>query len=243
MRRFLLVYYLPMKTINVISWNIFAGKDIPGVIRLLKKENPDFIALQEILAEKDGSNNQAAVIAEALGYTYIFASAHMLNPGGSYVLDYFGIERDMQWGNALVSRLPFKSSRTHRLSENLGRIMIEGCVDVEGEVLNLFSTHLVGGDEERHDAVRLEQARSLVALIPKNRSIIMGDFNAPPESPVISVLKDVVENTDPTPPFVSTRKGQKIDYIFTTADIHTRSHDTFASQASDHLPVGAELSF
>ncbi|HUX80980.1 MAG TPA: endonuclease/exonuclease/phosphatase family protein [Candidatus Paceibacterota bacterium] len=231
-----------MKTRTAVTWNIFGGQQLDGVVALLKELNADYIALQEVLQETDGTGNQAQTIAELLGMHMVYAPAHVLTPGGSYVLDYFGISRPMDWGNAILSVHPILAHRVHHLSEDHHRIALEATISVDGANCSVFSTHLVGGHSESLDALRLAQARELVSQVPANRALVMGDFNANAQSDVFMALSTVLTSSEPDPRRVPTRKGEQIDYIFTTPDFRVQSTEMPRSSASDHFPLVAKFS-
>lgn len=77
----------------------------------------------------------------------------------------------------------------------------------------------------------------------------MGDFNAMPESKTIAKVKEVLIDADsrnqPTwsvypagcPECNPQKVDIRLDYIFTTKDIHARSYWVESSKGSDHLPV------
>lgn len=229
----------------MVTWNIFAGQQLNGVITLLKELDADCIALQEVLQEIDGTGNQAEEIAKALGMYMVYAPTRTLTPRGSYVLDHFGISRPMDWGNAILSTHPILTHRVHHLSvsEKHQRIALEANISMDKEICTVFSTHLVGGHEEGIDALRLEQATRLTSLVPATRTIVMGDFNANPESDVFKMLSTVLKSSEPDPSRVPTRKGEQIDYIFMTADFHAQLTEMPRSLASDHFPLVARIAF
>lgn len=229
--------------LKVVTWNIFAGQKLDEVIALLKTIDADVIALQEVFEEVDGTENQAQKIAEALGMHFAYAPAHTLMPGDSYVLDYFHITRPMAWGNAVLTKEPISASKVHMLSEDLGRVAVEVTVNDSVGELHFFSTHLVSGPAERAQKVRLEQVKNLISFVPKVRTIVMGDFNAPPDDEVISIMNAVLTSTEADPTRVPTEGGRQIDYLFTTSDFERISGSMPHSEASDHFPLVATLRY
>ena len=97
------------------------------------------------------------------------------------------------------------------------------------------------------------QVEHLIKVLPKERAVLMGDFNATPESYIITRLEEALTNTDPSnaptwslypegcevcdPQAVDTR----LDYIFTTPDLKTHSPKVEKTDASDHLPVSVRI--
>lgn len=238
--------------LKVASWNIFGGKDLPGVIKCLKAIDADIVGLQEVLESEDGSENNARTVADVLGYEWIYEPAKLLTPSQSYVLQELGIGENRQWGNAVLSKFPIKEKRVHALSEVRKRIALEAVVDVGGEDLHFFSTHLVHSLDAAE--IRTEQAAALLALVPERRAIVVGDFNAKPETEAIQNMSRVLVQTESDltrftrgmhPEVYVTLdpdgKKKRIDYIFITRDLRAVSSDVVDSDASDHLPISATL--
>lgn len=229
-----------MSQLKLASWNIWGGKHLPEIIKCLEDLDADIIALQEVLQEEDGSSNNAKAIAEALGYEWVYETTKLLTPSVSYLLQEQGIRKSMQWGNALLSKQRILDSRTHLLSEVRTRIALEATIKVEHKDLHVFSTHLVHEPTQTSE-VQMTQIQNLLTIIPKEQTIVMGDFNAPPESAAIQRMTEVLKDTEKDPTKFTRPKtdgpNQKIDYIFTTQDIQTISSGTVSSAASDHIPL------
>jgi len=237
--------------LKVASWNIFGGRDVPGVIKCLKELDADIIGLQEVLADEDGSSNDAQAIAEALGYSWLYAPTELLTPSASYVLSQLGIGKNKWWGNALVSRYPMSGKQIHVLSQEHKRTALEATVAVGGTSLRAFSTHLVYGGG-RTAAVREAQAERLLAFVPSTAAIVMGDFNATPESDAVRKMSSVMTQTESNlarytigrhPELYHAADGatdkQRLDYIFTTRDLRALESGVVDSDASDHIPIFA----
>ena len=223
--------------LKIVSWNIWGGRKLPEIIQCLSEANPDIIGLQEVLQDEGGANNSAKAIADALGYTYIYETTTLLIPSISHLLEKHGIDKNMEWGNAIVSRYPISDRNVHVLSGDRKRTALEGTVTVEGKSLHIFSTHLVYAPAQPSE-IQAAQAQNLLKVVPKESGLVMGDFNATPDSKIIEDMASAMVNTEGDPAKY-TADGKKIDYIFSTADIKTLSSGTLDSQASDHLPVYA----
>lgn len=223
--------------LKIVSWNIWAGRKLPETIQCLSEANPDIIGLQEVLQEEDGTNNSAKAIADALGYTYIYETTTLLLPSISHLLEKHKIDKNMEWGNAIVSRYPIKESRLHVLSGDRKRTALEATIEVEGKTLHVFSTHLVYASAQPSD-IQSTQMKNLIKIAPKESGLVMGDLNATPDSDIIKTMSKVMMNTEGDPTKI-TADDKKMDYIFSTADIKTLESGTLDSQASDHLPLYA----
>ena len=98
------------------------------------------------------------------------------------------------------------------------------------------------------------QAENLIKLASKEKTIIMGDFNALPESTVIQKMNQTLQDSEIdsiTPTWSVYKEGctvclvgdikHKLDYIFTSKDIKASSFKVHESKSSDHLPISAVI--
>lgn len=229
-------------TIKVFSWNIWMGKYTRKVIDLLKREQPDIIALQEVIQDPDGKNNTAEIIAKKLGYHWAFASVNSFTHEG----------RKVDWGEAILSKYDIVKSEVLELSTDPRHIGLDASIHVEGTMLHVVSTHLT----HTHQATSKHQeaeAASLTRLVPKDHMVIMGDFNAVPESKTIAIMRESLVDADPNnlPTWCVYPDGcamcqlgevkHRLDYMFTTSDLHTSDYRAISSDGSDHLPIMATL--
>ena len=223
--------------LKIVSWNIWGGRKMPEIIQCLKETNPDIIGLQEVLQDEGGANNSAKAIADALGYTYIYETTTLLIPSISHLLEKHGIEKNMEWGNAILSKYEISDNNMHVLSGDRKRTALEAVVQIEGKNLHIFSTHLVYTPAQPSE-IQATQAQNLLKIVPKENGLVMGDFNATPDSKIIEDMNKTMVNTEKDLTKY-TADGKKLDYIFSTTDIKTLSSGTLDSQASDHLPIYA----
>ena len=94
-----------------------------------------------------------------------------------------------------------------------------------------------------------EQENALGTVLPlleESRCILTGDFNVPPDAPVLSPIRAKTQDVDAFLPagtmsFPSDEPRIKIDYIFTSRDCTVQSADIPAVVVSDHRPYFAEL--
>jgi endonuclease/exonuclease/phosphatase family metal-dependent hydrolase len=76
---------------------------------------------------------------------------------------------------------------------------------------------------------------------------LVGDFNAPPNAPELAPLwTELVDSWDVAGvgdglTFPAVDPVKRIDYVTHSPNIETRDADVVATQASDHLPVVADL--
>lgn len=229
---------------SLLSWNIWAGKFLGEVIHVLTEKKPDVIALQEVISVTDRSNNQAEQIAKALGYNYVWEKTAPFRWRGTTV----------DWGEAILSKYDIEKSGIVELSADPRRIALWANIVVSDKPFRLYSTHLIGADDERTRMLQFDEAQRLVSVSTKQRTIITGDFNAAPDShPIAYMCEDFVDagaRGEPTwclypdggnmPQF--DKVEHRYDYVFHTRDIKVSRLNTIRTTGSDHLPVLAEIS-
>jgi endonuclease/exonuclease/phosphatase family metal-dependent hydrolase len=197
---------------------------------------PDLVGLQEVLGEPDG-HGQAEELASPLGYEVVYAAASRRSDGA--------------WlGNALLSRLPVRRSRTVALpAEDVEpRSMLFALVDtVDGE-LPVFVTHLAWEHDlgpvrgRQIDAILEGIERSLADLPAAHEQVmpclLMGDFNAAPGADELLPLEDGWVDAwsvagsgpgftfDPENDYARPweEPAQRIDYLFVEADPRVLIH-------------------
>jgi endonuclease/exonuclease/phosphatase family metal-dependent hydrolase len=118
-------------------------------------------------------------------------------------------------------------------------------INVRGNHIHFYNTHLDNKRAEQRDL----QIREIldIAKQKEGTSIFVGDFNATPESAEIlkmsaqykDVFAELGQNEDFTIPV--DKPDRRIDYIFTSEDVKIRTGEVIYTNASDHLPITAEL--
>ena len=233
--------------LKVLSWNVWQGYHLPVIIDFLKSANADIIALQEVI-EKDETNT-AALIAEALGYEFVYYQAIQQTGLG------------LPQGNAIVSKHSIVNSKRHFLSsaslyvntpESESRIAVETTINVGNDKVTVFTTHLAYSHKFQHSKMRDSQVDNLLKFLPNSKTILMGDFNSYPNSSYMDKLNKVMNNadselTDPTwtvypfeyGGFKETKLRHRLDYIFTSKDLQAEVFKVEKSNGSDHLPISA----
>jgi len=238
------------QTIKIMTYNIRHASppshpntiDVDTVAGVIKKYQPDIVALQEVDVYTGRSGKQlheAQAIAEKAGMQASFGKAIDFS-GGAY-------------GIAVLSKYPIDSSKTIALpSANAGAerraLQIAYLHLPNGKKLVFACTHL---DAETSDDSRLLQIKtidSVLATIPFP-VLLAGDLNAEPASPVIEKLDQHFQRScvkDCGFSFSNEHPEKTIDYIA------GRKSDGFVLSAhrvlpdaypSDHLSVMAEAKY
>ncbi|WP_407351777.1 endonuclease/exonuclease/phosphatase family protein [Luteimonas sp. R10] len=209
-------------TLSVVTLNIYHDRDgwerrRPLVIEGLRALRPDVIGLQEVL-QHGTLRNQAADIADALGYDFHFVSTA---PEGE-------VER---YGNAILTRHPIleRSERRLRPLED-SRTVAHVRIAFDGRPIDIYDTHLHHTAEG--GAMRAEQLADVLAHIDGNDDgtpmVLMGDFNAGAGSPELQRLAgryvDAFGSTHPGDdvttlnPHYFPDRHERIDHVFVPGD-------------------------
>ncbi|WP_425510718.1 endonuclease/exonuclease/phosphatase family protein [Xanthomonas citri] len=187
------------------------------IAKELKRLAPDVIALQEVIERRGGVENQAAWLARKLGYDYTFAS---VDPVGA----------PKRYGNALLSRR--RVLATHqRLLQPLDdyRVAAHLQVDVDGQPVNVYVTHLNERADARGTGIRTRQVADLLDFIASNSAqapvVIAGDFNTAADTLDLQALRrgygdsygSVHRNSDATVSTLNMHvfdRPARIDHVF-----------------------------
>jgi endonuclease/exonuclease/phosphatase family metal-dependent hydrolase len=170
-------------TLNI--WNRFGPWDqrLAAIRAGIAALAPDLIGLQEVLRLSPGDGDaldQSAVIASGFGYHVAYARAH-----------------DERWyGNAALSRWPITRSEVFELprggTEEKRTLLYAEIASPHGQI-PFFVTHLNWKFDEGH--VREAQVRDIAQRIASIvradafPAILVGDFNAEPDSDEIRFLR------------------------------------------------------
>lgn len=197
--------------------------------------------------------------------------------------------RRWQFGNLLMSRRPILSSRNHPLPKldlgeqlSIQRSALEGVVDCPCGPVRIYSVHLghKSGTEREHQVARLLQvhhqarteggvfsgeiwsdwASARLAPPATEHAILLGDFNAEPDSREYAMIAATPSDENPLGGFVDAWRiagddpdggitdpsdgGARIDYAFVTMALAgrvRRAHVNQSAIGSDHQPLWVEI--
>jgi len=233
---------------RVMTYNIHHGEGLDGkvdlerIASLIKTEGADIVALQEVDrgVARTARRDLATELAVLTGMTAVFSNNFHFQ-GGEY-------------GNAVLTKFPVRRWTNHhyqmlRLGEQRG--ILELVLDVQGREVAFLNTHI---DYRPDDAERWLNVGEIEALAAQHQSrplILCGDFNDLPGSRVHRRLEQNFLDTwaqigvgpGLTIPVRQPRK--RIDYIWLPRSGHLQPRKIWVpyTEASDHLPVVAELEF
>ena len=217
------------RELKLVCFNIWHNQgDWPArralLIEAIRAENPDVIALQEVLEDAAvGLPNQARTLADALGgYEMQFVST---DPEGA----------PRRYGNAILSRLPVLAHDSKKLEPlNDYRTAIRARVSVGGRAVDVVNTHLAWQADQA--PVRAQQIADLMAWLPGDGTplIVMGDFNA--------VQEDAGLNALTGPRFFSALPRGAAETTLNPAKGHqSRVIDHIFAEAAHFAPAGASV--
>ncbi len=224
---------LNTEIIKLLTWNVWWKfenyKERENlIISEINNSCPDILCLQEVWEETDES--QAKIIADQLGYNYIFEKS----------FEFDGVA----FGNAIITKFPINSHHTlmfeTEAEKDEKRFLLHLSLKYKSETINVICTHL--NYKYEHQQVREDQVNQIIEYISKLEQskfpiILCGDFNADPESDEIRkitgltkpvndiVLRDVWKLTNRNDPGYTWSNSndwakktleynRRIDYIF-----------------------------
>ncbi|MFT4246827.1 MAG: endonuclease/exonuclease/phosphatase family protein [Pseudomonas sp.] len=213
---------------------------------------PDVIALQEVIEREGRVANQAAWLAQRLGYDYEFASVD-------------AIDAPKRYGNALLTRRPVLARRQRLLRpiEDY-RIAAQLRIDVDGQPVNVYVTHLNERSDGRGRSIRMRQVADLLRFVSDTAGdapvVIAGDFNSAADAIDLEALRggygdsygSVHRDTRTSTLNMDIYdKPARIDHVFfqqqrllaREAKILFDQPDAHGHWASDHYGVWARLQF
>jgi len=238
--------------LRVLCYNIHYGLgtdgeyDIARLAHVIRKTNPDLVALQEVDVgvERSGRVHEAQRLSELTGLDVRFGPTQHYQGGlfGNAVLTNLPIL------DVAIHPLPYTESTSRRITYPRAAIAVTVQAPNSGP-LRFISTHFQHNVPED----RLAEAKAINRLFARSGpdseppTILAGDMNARPDSePIAELLKKwnnaIDESATPTAPATDPRS--RIDYIFYRPADHFRlvsSEVIPEAVASDHRPVLAVL--
>ena len=258
-----------MKLLNLnLGIKLDNSKD---VIKLIKKEQYDIVAFQEVMRKMDDSvydrYDSSNVIKSNTNFKYSFfgplwyAKHHIKN---SEIKRDFGGTTEQ--GNEILSRFPiikadnvfyYKeylefSDTTNFRKEDHPRAFIDAILDIEGTKLQIINIHGCWNKDKKDDDRTIFQMEKNVSLIRYDKpSIVVGEFNLLPNTKSIEKLSKEMINLIEKYNIKSTRpkfddgldKGNLVcDYIFVNDKVKVNDFRVIDTNISDHLPLILDFS-
>lgn len=236
--------------IRVATFNIHHGSgtddvfDLEHVAEVIESMEVDVIGLQEVdrhWSERSEFIDEPRWLAKRLGMHVAYGAnldRDPLEPG----------QPRRQYGTAVLSRHPIISDQNTflpRFDDHEQRGLLETVIVVRGTKIRFANTHLQHNDNLEREA----QAAAIVDLLGDDpeRTFLVGDINAVPGTPEVETLTDVFvdawEKVGDGPGYTipPDAPNRRIDYIFGSGDLAPLRAEVVSTDASDHLPVFADV--
>lgn len=238
---------------RVMVYNIAAGNgDLTRIAQVIREQDPDIVSLQEVdvhWSDRSNHRNQVALLSEELGMHSFYAPIYRIpHPDEGKPMREFGV--------AVLSRYPIKRSANHEISRlstqaqdpqpelKTGFAEIEAVIN--GRKIRIFNTHL---DYRADPSIRKKQVAEMLEVIgdEEGPTLLMGDLNARPNAselqPLFEKFRDSWPEKEEMPGFTYPSKApdRRIDYLLLSPDFEVRGVRVLSTDASDHLPIVADL--
>lgn len=223
---------------KVMTYNVHSCIDMQKnnslnkVAEVIKNERPAVVGINEIesFSPRTRFANQPKRLAAARDMLFVYGPTLKLGPIGFF-------------GNAVLSRYPIHENFNYRLpSSREPRCCLRTRLRVPGGYITVFTAHLGLNRDER-----TSQIAELVRLVSKEKDpvILMGDFNCGTDQ--LATLDELLTDTGKLfgarPTYSYGNPIDRIDYIFVSQEIKCKNFYIPDTNASDHLPVIADLIF
>jgi endonuclease/exonuclease/phosphatase family metal-dependent hydrolase len=238
------------RQLRVASFNIHHGVggdgllDLERIARVVQQTGSDVVGLQEVdrhWSERSDFVDQATWLADRLDMDVRFGANLDLDPPAP------GAPR-RQFGTAILSAHKIRTATNTLLPRPLGgeqRGLLEVLIKVRGIPVRVFNTHLQH-DSQVERLAQVDRIRE-VLLNADESVVLLGDLNAVPATPEIEGLTDLLVDAWVTAgvgdgfTFDAATPHARIDYVMSSGDIVARTAAVVTTDASDHLPVVADL--
>lgn len=222
---------MKLMTFNVQHFRDYNTKEINFDLfsKLIKRENPDIIALNEVFGENDNTffKDQVKFLSKLVNMNYFFGKAITIDRG--------------IYGNAILSKYDINNPCVYEIPDPLikdEQVYYESRIIIKCNInnLNVLVTHLGLANQERINGVN-----KLLEIIKdiKNPFVIMGDFNMKSNDLLLSKLLDYTidpfKESDFT--FPSYDPMERIDYILLSKNLKYKNNKVIKEVVSDHFPL------
>jgi endonuclease/exonuclease/phosphatase family metal-dependent hydrolase len=242
--------------LKIIQLNIWGGKLGHRIIDFLQAESPDIVCMQEVNDLKGRS-----------GYN-LFASLDEIKEGASFDHDFMSptysyryMERELSYGNAILSKFPISSRKTifthgaykqnFDITQDDGNVrnLQVATVDTAAGALNIVNHHGYHIHGSKAGTPETLKAMQLIAdTISKldGPVIVCGDFNLAPDSQSLAILNDQLTNLSITNNLTRTYSQLSIvnevcDYIFVNDQVKVHDFQMSEELVSDHQALILEF--
>lgn len=216
----------------------------------IRENQPDIVALQAVCSAPGIENgaDQATQLSRLLpDYRHVFFYPASIAGNGR------------EEGSAILARLPIREPGVRELSLREGlddtnpRVIQHARFDLGRNALNVFNAYFSWVPEQAAD--NIDEGLAFLGKAD-GPLLLVGDFNTPPDSPLLARLKDAgyIDLWEQAHPgedgftFAADHPGKRIDYAFANEELarHLHAVDVVRgaegrTRLSDHLGLRVEL--
>ncbi|MBL0218569.1 MAG: endonuclease/exonuclease/phosphatase family protein [Myxococcales bacterium] len=158
----------PSNPLRVVTYNFEYGPDPDGLAAALLDTpalaTAGVVLVQEVESYPAEGRSRTAIVADQLGFNYVYVPAREVKDGGTH-------------GLSILSAFPITDVSKMDLRESANksqhRIAIQATIDVDGTPVHVIDVHL---DTKLNTAQRIAQLSPIVMSAPET-TLIAGDFN------------------------------------------------------------------
>jgi endonuclease/exonuclease/phosphatase family metal-dependent hydrolase len=227
------------RQLRILSYNIKHGRgndqavDLKRTASVIRRLNPDIVALQEVDAnvKRSGNVDEPVMLARQTGLPHHEFGSFFKYQGGDY-------------GMAILSRFPIENATNLRLpngAEERTSLIAEIAIDDKAKV-SVADVHFYQSEAER-----LAQANTLLKHLSQHQNqndvFIVGDFNSTPGSAVMNLFAKnwlLPDKGEDHFTFAADNPNTEIDFAMTKRESNwtINSIDVIEEpMASDHRPL------
>lgn len=241
---------------KILQLNAWGGRLDKQILNLLKAERPNIICLQEAISLLGDKSGGFFVTVETI------AEELKLHLSFSPTIGFKFMHRNAEFGNAILSTLPFESQHTiftckdyirdfdaAQNDDHNARNLHHVTIKTNRGLLNILTHHGYhipshkNGDDET-----LRQCKLIADYIGTldGEIILAGDFNLAPHSPSLEQINRVLCNACIKHEVMTTRteltdKTEVCDYIFANSNVIEKSFRVSDELVSDHKALVMEF--
>lgn len=244
--------------IKLLQWNVLYKERIENIVKFLKEIDADIFCLQELGINckfNPTISDTPNYVAKELGVNYYFERAYTKEGGeieslGNGIFTKFPIIRKQFFFTQLHAPIQVSYSDEER-------VYIEVDLQIDDTTLTIGTTHLSYVHKFTTTDKKKKEVDNLINGIKnkKEKYILTGDLNSPPDSYAISELSKYLVNVGPSydeatwttklfeyQGFKEDKLRWRLDYVFATKDVNVISSEIIKTDYSDHLPILVTIS-
>ncbi|KKI90330.1 endonuclease [Bacillus sp. SA1-12] len=239
--------------INVLTFNIHHGvgidkqADLSRIVQVIEKSQADIIGLNEVdkhFSKRSLFEDQTKWLAKQLNTEYFFSPSLSFKSKNT--------NKVRQYGNALLSRFPILSKKSHSFNYIPGliegRSLLDATIQIDKKLYQIMVTHL-----SLNPFLHRKQINFIINQFHKypHPIIMMGDWNMKPGTRGWRKLTDKVIDSWHVSgmgqgyTYPASLPKMRLDYIFVSPELQVVKSEviTHSLNASDHLPLKATISW